>query len=180
MMSTTETTTIEESASGLRAPEVASAMSEQRPPIPAQIVPVGRRKRYHASLLIAALAVITVAAIFSVQGPEVIRVPALGNLPGVCLLKRTMNIDCPGCGLTRCFVSLAHGDFVAAWHFNPAGLFLFAIVLYQVPYRSFQIWQIHRTDFDRCHGPWFTASIVWLMLILLLGQWGWKMVSLMI
>ena len=43
-------------------------------------------------------------------------------LPELCLMRRLASVDCPGCGLTRCFISLAHGDLPAAWSYNPAGL----------------------------------------------------------
>lgn len=37
----------------------------------------------------------------------------------VCLLRRTTGIDCPGCGMTRAFSSLARGDWRAAVAFHP-------------------------------------------------------------
>ena len=38
--------------------------------------------------------------------------------PG-CWLRRLTGIPCPTCGATRCAMSLAHGDLVAAWRQNP-------------------------------------------------------------
>jgi hypothetical protein len=65
-------------------------------------------------------------------------------LPELCTFRRLMGMGCPGCGLTRCFISLAHGDVRAAWSYNPAGLVLFALFVVQIPYRGLQLWRIRR------------------------------------
>lgn len=41
-----------------------------------------------------------------------------------CLFHLFTGLDCPGCGVTRMLASLAAGDFVGAWHSNPALLAL--------------------------------------------------------
>ncbi|MDD2320045.1 MAG: DUF2752 domain-containing protein [Geobacteraceae bacterium] len=38
--------------------------------------------------------------------------------PSLCLIKNLFGIECPGCGLTRAFSALAHGDILAAMQFN--------------------------------------------------------------
>jgi hypothetical protein len=57
-------------------------------------------------------------------------------LPEVCMSHRVLGISCPGCGLTRSFVCIAHGDPLAAFRWNPMGPVLFIIVLFQIPYRA--------------------------------------------
>lgn len=51
----------------------------------------------------------------------------------LCGFKYLLGIDCPGCGLTRSFLSLARGNIGAAVHYNAAGpliyLFLFLYLL---------------------------------------------------
>ena len=42
-----------------------------------------------------------------------------------CPLHALTGLYCPGCGSTRAMRALLHGDFLAAWHFNP----LFTLVL---------------------------------------------------
>lgn len=39
--------------------------------------------------------------------------------PAICPMRNTFGIPCPGCGLTRATVALAHGDFASALHFHP-------------------------------------------------------------
>jgi len=59
-------------------------------------------------------------------------------------MRRMTGINCPGCGLTRSFISLAHGDVRSSWLYNPAGVFWFVAVALQIPYRSYQLWRIRR------------------------------------
>jgi len=43
-------------------------------------------------------------------------------------LKRQYGIPCPGCGLTRSWVSVAHGDFAASLGFHRLGWLVMAYV----------------------------------------------------
>lgn len=45
----------------------------------------------------------------------------------VCSLHRLTGLPCPGCGLTRGFVALTHGDLAAAADLNPFALVLFPL-----------------------------------------------------
>ena len=42
-------------------------------------------------------------------------------LPDVCMSRRTLNIDCPGCGMTRSFISLSSGKLLQSLAFHPVG-----------------------------------------------------------
>src|SRR5207244_3088383 len=98
---------------------------------------------YHGVWLGLSSFVLILAAILSVRGQTQVVVPVIGlALPELCMLRRTWGIDCPGCGLTRCFISLAHGNISSAWSYNPAGLWFFLIVAFQVPFRALQLWRI--------------------------------------
>lgn len=44
----------------------------------------------------------------------------------ICFFHTLTNLPCPGCGLTRSFVWLLHGDVVRSLTFNPFGLVIFA------------------------------------------------------
>ena len=43
------------------------------------------------------------------------------RLPELCTLKATTGLPCPGCGLTRSWVSAVHGDLAASLGHHPLG-----------------------------------------------------------
>jgi hypothetical protein len=53
------------------------------------------------------------------------------EIPGLCIFRGLLGIDCPGCGLTRSWVALAHGDLGASLSYHLLGPALFAFVLLQ-------------------------------------------------
>lgn len=121
-----------------------------------------------------ALAVIALSFLMSAPGQEQVYLPGLrAPLPGLCVTKSTVGIDCPGCGLTRCFISLAHGKFERAWHFNPAGFLFFVVVAAQLPLRLMQIVRI-RTGRDVLRWPAFNW-ILGAVGVCLVLQWAVKM-----
>lgn len=50
--------------------------------------------------------------------------PSGGPSRSVCLFRRTLDLPCPGCGLTRAFGALAKGEFAASWHLHPFAIWL--------------------------------------------------------
>jgi len=46
-----------------------------------------------------------------------------------CLLKEYLNIECPGCGLTRAFKSMLQLNFIDAFNYNILSIPLFFILL---------------------------------------------------
>lgn len=100
---------------------------------------------FHRLLLLAAVLVIGASAALQLNEREQVALPGVNRaLPGLCSFQRMTGMDCPGCGLTRCFVSLGRLDFRRAWRFNPAGILLFGLVLFQLPYRTGQLWRLRR------------------------------------
>lgn len=61
--------------------------------------------------------------------------------PMTCFLHRVFGIKCALCGMSRSFVSMAHGNFANAFEFHHLGPVVFAYVVLQIPYR---IWAIVR------------------------------------
>ncbi len=122
-------------------------------------------------LLVLSTLVIVLSFVLHVGGTEKVVVPVIdAPLPASCVWRTFLGLDCPGCGLTRCFISLARGQWRLAWEFNAAGLLLFGIVAFQIPFRAIQIWRIRRGI-----GPWYIGGLGWLtcsaLVLSLLGQW---------
>lgn len=82
------------------------------------------------------LALVTIALSLALRvDGERVHAPGGLRLPGTCFSKSILGLDCPGCGLTRSFVALAHGDWRGAIALHAIGPALFALVVAQVPYR---------------------------------------------
>jgi hypothetical protein len=126
---------------------------------------------YHVVLLSICAAVIILSMLLTVRGEQFVVIPFVNaTLPEMCSFKRVVGLDCPGCGLTRCFISLGHGDVPSALHFSPVGVIFFAVVLIQVPYRLIQImrlWQGHPELRLASLGFWLLALVA----VGLIGQW---------
>jgi hypothetical protein len=125
----------------------------------------------HWAMLLSAATVLVLSAILQVRGPETVVIPVVDvALPGTCTYKQFIGMECPGCGLTRCFISMAHGRPVAAWYFNPAGVLFFAIVAAQLPFRGIQIWRIRR-GLAEFHLGRFPHYLLGFLIVALLTQW---------
>ena len=125
-------------AARLRRPDVQVNVRDQPPaPKPSTLV--------HWVFLGMSIVVMVASLVLTVRDQVQVIVPLIDKpLPGTCTFRRLTGLDCPGCGLTRSFISLAHGQWRAAWGYNPAGVFFFAIVVFQIPYRVTQIVRIRR------------------------------------
>jgi hypothetical protein len=128
-------------------------------------------KVYHSLVLALALGMLVAARMLSIRGDSGVVLPWIGwPLPQLCAMQRTLGMSCPGCGLTRCFIALAHGDWRSAWHYNPAGLLLFALVVFQIPWQAAQLWRIRRGLPELWPGR-VAAAVFGVFVLLLFGQW---------
>ncbi|HEY3319304.1 MAG TPA: DUF2752 domain-containing protein [Planctomycetota bacterium] len=57
------------------------------------------------------------------------------QLPPLCASKYLFHTECPGCGLTRAFVLLTHGQFRESLRCHRAGILVYAFFLYQLFFR---------------------------------------------
>jgi len=88
-------------------------------------------------LLVGALGVLLLAAVMT---PSDDALTLFGvEIPMVCTIRRLTGMSCPGCGLTRSFVYMAHGAPLAAFRMNLLGPPLFAVVALQVPWRALSL-----------------------------------------
>lgn len=126
---------------------------------------------FHAVWLAISAATLLLSLSLSVhQGTQVLLPLVDRPLPELCLSRSWLRLPCPGCGLTRSFIALGHGDLAAAWRYNPAGLYLFALVVFQLPYRAWQLLRIRRGGSETNLG-WVGYAALWLVPVLLLAQW---------
>jgi len=89
----------------------------------------------------------------------------ISHLPPLCLFHAVTGIDCPGCGMTRAFLHLAHGDFTAAWSFHPFSPFV-ALLLLVLAWGPKSVWSWIRHSST-------ARGVAIAVLFLLLGWWIW-------
>ena len=91
--------------------------------------------------------------------------PALWVSPS----KRFLQLPCPGCGLTRAFCAIGHGDFAAAWAFNPFGYVFYGGALVVLVWPLLAWWRPRWADvLLRARG----VTIAVLLLLGALGVFG--------
>ena len=130
---------------------------------------------YHRLFLALAILILAVCLILPAPGAGGnVRLPGIGvEMPQLCMLKRQYGIDCPGCGLTRCFLAMGHLHVAAAWAFHPVGVVLFVAVVAQIPYRACQLRRLRKGRTELKH--WTLQLPLWLLVAAILGQWALRM-----
>lgn len=130
----------------------------------------------HLVFLLMSAAVILCSVLMTSEGETTVRVPGVPfQMPETCMSKRVWGIDCPGCGLTRSFISMSHGKFSRAISFNPAGPIVYLFVLIQIPwhvYQMFRLWKLRRP----VESVWLYSGL-FLISAAVLIQWIWRLCS---
>jgi len=62
------------------------------------------------------------------------------EVPPLCVFTNLFGLDCFGCGLTRSFTYMGHGDIEGALDLHMLGPFLYVFVAAQVPLRVWRVW----------------------------------------
>lgn len=96
-----------------------------------------RRFRLHREMLVAAVAVVGLAFLLEVHSDQRVALSFLPGcpLPETCPSRGLLHVDCPGCGLTRSFIFLAHGAWRDSWNVHHVGWVLALATILQIPYR---------------------------------------------
>lgn len=63
------------------------------------------------------------------------------EVPPLCMFSAVVGLDCFGCGLTRSFTYVGHGQFTEAMQLHMLGPALYALVFAQLPLRSWRLWR---------------------------------------
>ena len=133
--------------------------------------PVSERIRYHGTYLFLALTVLGLALFLRIGPQDQVVIPGLDlRLPETCAYRQLIGVGCPGCGMTRGFISLMRGRWQQAWAYNPGVYLLFFLVVAQIPYRTIQIRRA-RLGYPEWRHPKLTATIVCGLVFGLIGQW---------
>jgi hypothetical protein len=127
------------------------------------------RRRRHREVLVISAAVIVLAFLLEVHGDQRVafRFLPAWPLPETCVSRKLFHVNCPGCGLTRSFVHLAHGDWRASWNVNRVGILLALIVVLQIPYRLWALCSPDRLPL----GTSFPKFAGYLLVTLLIVNW---------
>ena len=80
------------------------------------------------------------------------------NLFPQCLFYQLTGWECIGCGSQRMVHALLHGDFVAAWHYNPAIIVVSPILL--VMLIASYLRNIKPRFYNVVYSPWVVWTVI--------------------
>ena len=144
-----------------------------RETFPAMMAAHTASRRRHWGMIILATITLCLAMALRIEGGTQVafRFSPYFCLPDLCLTHALLGIECPGCGLTRSFISLAHGDLLSSWKYHPLGwLFMLAMVI-QLPYRFYALRS------GRCLARSSGRIVIGLLITLLIVNWLVRMLS---
>lgn len=126
-------------------------------------------KSFHWSLLIICSAVIVLSFLMSTSDDIKVQMPSGFTLPETCTAKQIFGVGCPGCGMTRAFINISHGRFARAWWLNPASFLMYGLVIFQIPYRSVQLFRLYnsRPAINDVWAIWYIVATG----VVLITQW---------
>lgn len=130
--------------------------------------PAVRRRRHWEMLGLATVAVVMAYLLIILPDQRVafFFLPSL-PLPETCLPRQWWGVTCPGCGLTRSIILLAHGDLAGSLARHHLGWLMAVAILGQFPYRYYAL---------RHREPGYAVQRVctafgYLLIALLIGNW---------
>jgi len=125
-------------------------------------------RRQHLVFLLLCSFVVVAAFLMRVN-PDGEKVSWLGiswtTLPTLCMSRQCFGVTCPGCGLTRSFIYLAHGNWWASWHSHRLGWLLAALTVAQIPYRLHGLVRPDKPLVASRYWPWVGIAVVGLLLV---------------
>lgn len=91
------------------------------------------------------------------------------KLPAMCASRAYFNTDCPGCGMTRSFISLAHGKLDASLRLHRLAPALYCFFIIQILFRLWSLRGPHTLWHDRAGR--INHYVGWVLIISLLANW---------
>lgn len=137
--------------------------------------PASLRRHWKVLLICGAMLLLAVALRLNSRGDVLLPYMAGPPLPSACLTRQLLHMDCPGCGMTRSFIAMAHGQASLASSYHRLGPVLFLYVLLQLPLQAYVL-LTGRTD-RLVLQPRHAAAVIWAFVIALWLNWGYNVVS---
>lgn len=93
-------------------------------------------RHQHQIMLVLSGVIILLACLLTTDNRDV-ALPGLAQfpLPEVCQSRRWLNLECPGCGLTRSFIHFFHGRWEQSLEMHRLGWLMALLTILQIPYR---------------------------------------------
>ncbi len=127
----------------------------------------------HWLFLLMAAIIILLSFLMRSEGEKSVFLPGFASaMPETCSAQRLFGIDCPGCGMTRAFISISSAQFSRAWNFNPASFIVYFFVAVQIPWHTFQIWRLTARRQPLVTAWAYMAPIG--VVVILTINWIWK------
>lgn len=135
-------------------------------------VPAAARR--HREVLVVVGLVVVLSLLLDVRADDRVAVAGLAGypLPPLCMSRAWFGVKCPGCGLTRSLVHLAHGRWLESWQAHRLGGLMAAVILFQFPYR---VAALRRGRAPL--GPAFARAVGRLLTALLVANWLWDVLA---
>ena len=130
--------------------------------------------RLHALFFSMAALILLMSIFMGTDGDKAVFLPGFSSpLPDSCTSRRMLGIDCPGCGMTRAFISISHGNFARAWQLNHASFIVYFFVAVQIPWHAIQIWKLRRNQ-RPMDWRWVYLTPV-AVVVVLSFNWAWTL-----
>ena len=136
---------------------------------------IAMQMKHHRFYLWLAVVVVMLAFLLTVRSDQRVALRPLPRivLPESCQSRIWFGMDCPGCGLTRSFIHLAHGDWASSLRIHRAGWILAIATLLQIPYRLHALFGSGRWLLS----PIATKAVQWGLISVLILNWLFNIVA---
>lgn len=122
---------------------------------------------FRASVLLVAVAAIFLSFVMTIEDNQEVYLPFTSRpMPEVCGSRILLGVDCPGCGMSRAFISISSLEIGKALTFNSASLIVYLFVAIQIPWQAMQIFR------TLCRGG---PTDTWWTLVPLIGVIVWML-----
>ncbi len=87
------------------------------------------------------LAIVLLSAVLCLPDGDTVSLDAAGEFPigPLCMLRQLTGLNCPGCGLTRSFVSCGHFRTGPAYRYHRVGAVPLDLALMEIPFRALRL-----------------------------------------